>query len=353
MIPDPIGREAELAELRTLLGVGADPAVTEGDHMFVLVRGGYGSGKSALLRALLDEARADDRAVLDAWADPDESRTDHAVLRQLLESAAAAPSVRPSGEPAEDGAYHRGLDAVVARLAAGGRRPLLCVDDLQWADAASLRLLRRLMRRANGSPPAVIASLGPGESPDEDALGAVLPLFRDQISLSPLAPEAIGALLNRTFGHDPGQAFLEACQQATDGNHFLLRSVLGVLAAAPPEPKPGTATGERTVSVALSALLPELAPAVRSLLRGTGANGEAVAGAVAVFGSPQPVELIAEVTAVPQPAVEDAVHTLVRAGLLNHCEQGVGIAASLLSDAVEQFVPPSRRQELQIGRAHV
>jgi hypothetical protein len=97
------------------------------------------------------------------------------------------------------------------------------------------------------------------------------------------------------------------------------------------------------VSVALGALLPELAPAVRSLLRGT--------AAVVVFGSPQLVELIAEVTAVPQPAVEDAVHTLVRAGLLRHCEPGVGIAASLLSDAVEQFVPPSRRQELHAAAA--
>ncbi|WP_405803954.1 AAA family ATPase [Streptomyces sp. NBC_00210] len=350
-IPDSIGREADLAELRTLLGIGAGPAVTDGDHLFVLVRGGYGSGKSALLRALLDEARADDRAVLDAWADPDESRTDHAVLRQLLESAPAIPSARPSGEPPEDGAYHRSLDAVVARLAAGGRRPLLCVDDLQWADAASLRLLRRLMRRADGSPPAVIASLGPGESPNEDALGAVLPLFRDQINLSPLAPQAMEALLDRTLGHDAGQTFLEACQQATGGNHFLLRSVLGILAAAPPEPKPGTATGERTVSVALGALLPELAPAVRSLLRGTVAHGEALVGAVAVFGSPQSVELIAEVTAVPQPAAEDAVHTLVRAGLLHQSEQGVGIAASLLSDAAEQFVPPSRRQELHAGAA--
>jgi hypothetical protein len=108
-------------------------------------------------------------------------------------------------------------------------------------------------------------------------------------------------------------------------------------------PKPETATSERTVSVALGALLPELAPVVRSLLRGTGAHGEAVAAAVVVFGSPQLVELIAEVTAVPQPAVED--------GLLRHCEQGVGIAASLLSDAVEQFVPPSRRQELHAAAA--
>ncbi|HET6353182.1 AAA family ATPase [Streptomyces sp.] len=350
-IPDLIGREAELAELRSLLGIGDTPVVTERDHMFVLVRGGFGSGKSALLRALLDEARADDRAVLDAWADPGDSRTDHAVLRQLLESAPPAPSVRPSGEPPEDGAYHRRLATVVARLAADGRRPLICVDDLQWADTASLRLLRRLMRRADGSPPAVIASLGPGESPDEDALGAVLPLFRDHISLPPLALHDTGAVLARTLGHDADQAFLNACQQATDGNHFLLRSLLGALAAAPPQPRPDAADGERTVSVALGALLPELAPAVRSLLRGTGAHSEAVAGAVAVLGSPRPVELIAEVTSVPQPAAEDAVHTLVRAGILHQCEQGVAIAASLLSDAVEQFVAPSRRQELHAGAA--
>ncbi|WP_160159203.1 AAA family ATPase [Streptomyces sp. SLBN-118] len=350
MVPDLIGREAELAELRSLLGID-DPAITDRDHMFVLVRGGFGSGKSALLRALLDEVRADGRTVLEAWADPGDSRTDHAVLRQLLESASPAPCARASGEPPEDSAYQRSLNAVVARPAADGRRPLICVDDLQWADAASLHLLRRLMRRADGSPPAVIASLGPGTSPDEDALGALLPLFRDHVGLPPLTPHVTGEQLARTLGHDVGRPFLDACQQATDGNHFLLRSLLGVLAAAPPQQRPDPADGERTASVAFGALLPELAPAVRSLLRGTGAHCEAVAGAVAVLGSPQPVELIAEVTAVPQPAAEDAVHTLVRAGILHQRGQGVGIAASLLSDAVEQFVPPSRRQELHAGAA--
>lgn len=360
LIPDPIGREVELAELRALLGMhagafpgaaGGSSAITESDHMFVLVRGGHGSGKSGLLRTLLDEARADGRTVLAAWADPGESGKDHAVLRQLLEAAPAGPGAHARAVHAQGDALPRSLEALVAELVAHDRRPLLCVDDLQWADADSLRMLRRLMRRADGSPPVVIASLGPGDALDEVVLGAVLPLFRHQISLSPITSETVTTLLDRALGYRPERDFVDICREATDGNHFLLRSLLGVLAAASPDRTRAMARGEQPLSAAMGALLPELALAVGSVIREIGAHCETVARAVAVLGSDQPVELVAEVTAMPQPAAEDAVHTLVRAGVLHRGDQGVGIAASLLGAAVKQSVPPSRRQEIHARAA--
>ncbi|MFK0259629.1 LuxR C-terminal-related transcriptional regulator [Streptomyces sp. NPDC090445] len=358
LLSDPPGLETELADLRRMFGIGsgagsttATGAVTDSDHAFVLVRGGHGSGKSALVRALLGGARSEGRTVLAAWAERAASRDELAVLRQLHaaarpesavrpesaarpESAVRPPAHTPDGHPAELAAL------LAALLATRGSRPLLCVEDLQSADGSSLRALRRLMRRVDGRAPAVIATLGPGEAADEEALGALLPLFHEQLDLLPLTPDAIRDLLVAAGRRAPGAPLVHACLTATGGNRFLLLSLLAALDTD------HTGDGEEAVAAAARDLALELAPAAAALLRGSGPHAEPLAQALAVLGTPQPVELAAEVTGVPLPAAEDTAHLLERAGLLRRCGRGVRLAAALLSDAVEQSVPPSRRKEL-------
>jgi hypothetical protein len=97
-----------------------------------------------------------------------------AVVRQLLEPVAreehfsgAAALARPvlegvGGEPDAGSALH-GLHWLAANLAS--ERPLLVlVDDLHWADQASLRWLAYLAQRLDGLPVSLVAAARPAEA---------------------------------------------------------------------------------------------------------------------------------------------------------------------------------------------
>ena len=111
------------------------------------------------------------------------------VVRQLLEPATdeadayegvADPARAVLGDVGEDAtgpdrsfAALHALFRLTAALAA--RQPLvLCIDDLQWSDLASLRFVAYLVRRLDGLPVLVAATVRTGEPSADDALMAEL-----------------------------------------------------------------------------------------------------------------------------------------------------------------------------------
>ena len=142
----------------------------------LLVQGPAGIGKTRLLFETGDRARLAGLQVLSARGGELESGYGFGVVRQLLESpvaearrderdgvlsgaAALAQSVFSATASGATGAPQvvlHGLYWLVANLAE--RSPLmLAVDDVQWADAPSLRFLLYLARR-------LVASQGLGKS---------------------------------------------------------------------------------------------------------------------------------------------------------------------------------------------
>src|SRR5687768_14859388 len=151
---------------RELQALGA--AVTEvgaGAGRLLVIEGPSGIGKTELLRTLRERAR--DAGMVVLWARGGEFEQDFpfGVVRQLLEpvlsraepgerdallagAAGLAASVLEPGEPAHgppmrDPSFQalHGLHWMVANLAAERGSVALLVDDVQWADTASVRFL--------------------------------------------------------------------------------------------------------------------------------------------------------------------------------------------------------------------
>ena len=136
------------------------------------------------------------------------------AVRQLFEPAIGDPDRRdallgrcgPVAQPVFDEVA--GDDAVAPRqlrrparaLLADGQprrrqgRWLICVDDVQWCDSASLRYLAYLVKRLEGLPVLVVLAVRTGEQHPDDALLAELALDPSVTVLrpAPLSPEAAG-----------------------------------------------------------------------------------------------------------------------------------------------------------------
>jgi DNA-binding SARP family transcriptional activator/tetratricopeptide (TPR) repeat protein len=199
-----VGRDRELALLRGL-----------GDaHRVALVEGCCGSGRSRLLDEL---STATDRTVLAARALPPDRGTPWSLLRQLLGQAGTGPDGErgplprrragalgallgecPQRALARPSSRARLLDAAV-RVLAAQPRPLLLIDDLHWADAASTDALSAILPRAVDS--AVVLTYRKEELVAQLAVARFLDVLRSttrtvELSLGPLAPAALTALID-------------------------------------------------------------------------------------------------------------------------------------------------------------
>ena len=153
-----------------------------------------------------------------------------------LAGAAAAASVvfasPEEGAPAGDASFAalHGLYWLALNLAA--ERPLLLeVDDLHWCDRPSLRFLAYLVRRLEGQPVLVSASVRTGDPPTDAALLAEIANdpATAHVRPGPLSEEAVGDLVARRLGAEPDRAFRAACHRTTGGNPLLVRQLLNAL----------------------------------------------------------------------------------------------------------------------------
>ncbi|OLR93552.1 helix-turn-helix transcriptional regulator [Actinokineospora bangkokensis] len=261
-----------------------------GDGHALLLHGAAGMGKSSLLAALADAAGEQDVTVLRAACGEDGRTVAFGAVRQLLGAYAepdhlddglwagsarlALPVLRPEGgdEPAADSyAVLHGLYWLVANLAARG--PLmLCVDDVQRCDEASLRWLGHLLRRAAALPVlvAVTCRTGPDCPGDHaEALPGVA-----VVEIGPLTPEDVAVLVTLEYGTEADPGFSARCGQATGGNPLLLHRLVTDLRRGGVQPE-ATAVDE------VSRLGPALTASVLSRLS---PDALAVAHAVAVLG---------------------------------------------------------------------
>lgn len=151
--PALLGRRGERHALDRLVG-----GVRAGQSQVLVVRGGPGTGKSALLEYLV--AGASGCRVARAAGVQSEIVLAYAGLHQLCapvlevgtrlpgpQRAALAAAFGMSAEPAPD-PFVVGLGALGLLSAVAGDRPLICViDDAQWLDAPSALALAFIARR--------------------------------------------------------------------------------------------------------------------------------------------------------------------------------------------------------------
>src|SRR5215813_10678784 len=290
-------REGELARIDGRLA-----AARAGRGGVLVITGPAGIGKTALLTEAGERAGQAGMRVLAGRGGELEGGFSFGVARQLFEPllAGAAPA---EGEVLLAGAARRGLIAlgdgagaappvaasewlftVVHGLywlvvnASGAGPVLVVVDDLHWADQASLRFLLYLAGRLAGLPVALVLSwraAEPGAGADrlahleQNAAGSV-------VSLTPLSRRAV---LTEEFGAAPAERFAGACHAVTGGNPFLLRELAASLRADGIGPGEEAADqvaglGPRSVARAVALRVARLEPAAGELARAAAILGD-------------------------------------------------------------------------------
>ncbi|HUH07069.1 MAG TPA: AAA family ATPase [Egibacteraceae bacterium] len=210
-------RDGELAALRD-----AAAAAREGRGSVVLLAGDAGIGKSALVQAWAGDPGADVRMLV-GWCDDFLTRRPLGPLHDVARGMGA-----PLADALAAGDTGGVLDALLAELAYPLQATVLLLEDVHWADDATLDAVRYIGRRIHDLP-AVLAltyrddEVGPGH-PLTGVLGAMPAGIVHRIGPRRLSRAAVAQL---TFGSglDPDEVV-----RVTDGNPFFVTE----LAAAGP-----------------------------------------------------------------------------------------------------------------------
>ncbi len=256
-----VGRASALERLDALVA-----RTGQGQGGLALIAGEPGIGKTRLADELAGRARAHGFEVLTGrcyegegapaywpWVQVLREATaatpDDATLRAQLGSGAPElveliPELRDRvGElapPAAGGsnqARFRLYDAATRFLTARAldRPLLLLLDDLHWADASSLGLLRFVARPATGARILVLATYRDVDvrrgHPLASVLGALARETRsERIALAGLDEVEISAFVERLTGAPPRPHLLARLREMTDGNPFFLREIVRLIA---------------------------------------------------------------------------------------------------------------------------
>ncbi|HKP90608.1 MAG TPA: AAA family ATPase, partial [Thermoleophilaceae bacterium] len=143
---------------------------------------------------------------------------------------AAAPARAPADAEQE---RFRLFEAVASLLAdAAAARPLVLVlDDLHWADDATLMLLRHLARSFGSAQLMVVVTFRGTELDPRSELAAALAELRrarvlHELSLQGLPGDAVAALIAAQAGAAVEDAFARRVAERTDGNPFFIEELM-------------------------------------------------------------------------------------------------------------------------------
>src|SRR5262245_29490390 len=196
--------------------VAAVGSAIEGGHgVVILVAGEAGAGKSTLVNGLLDRVGSRVTVHLGGCDDLLAPRS----LGPFRDMAEDHPELGPAL------AHERLEDALPALLRAFAAHPsVVIVEDIHWADDATLDAIRFLARRIPGIPGALLLTFRDSGVPDEQPLrrllgGLVGPQIK-RLALSPLSVDAV-----RRLGATSEEE-AEEIHRVTQGNPFFVTEVL-------------------------------------------------------------------------------------------------------------------------------
>jgi tetratricopeptide (TPR) repeat protein len=332
--------------------------------------GPAGIGKTRLVMAAGRHGRGLGLTTLSARGSELEQDFAYGLVRQLFEAplAAAPPAERSellagaAGHAAplfgvaaaQEGTAGALLDPSFAILHGlywlcanlGRRSPLLlCVDDVHWADQASLRFLHYLARRLEELPVAVVAAARPVQPADGSPPLAALAAdpSAEVLVLAPLSERAVAELVRLGLGADVEPAFAAVCHQLTGGVPFLVRELIRAIGEAGIEPA-------APASPRLAALAPRaVAESVVQRLGRLSAAARGLAAAAAVLGEAD-LRLAAGLAGLDPSAATTAADELAAAGILEN-GRPLRFVHPIVRAAVEADLPPGERAGLHAAAA--
>ncbi|HEY1508071.1 MAG TPA: AAA family ATPase [Solirubrobacteraceae bacterium] len=309
----------ELLERSTQLAVLADAmaAVTVGEQgRLVLVRGEAGVGKTTVVRRFCEQLKPPVRIL---WGGCEALFTPR-PLGPFADVAEATGGelerlVEHGGRPHE-------VLAALTQEVSGASPTVLVLEDLHWADEATLDVLRLLGRRVDRFGALVVATYRDDELDNHHPLRIVLGELAtatgvDRVALDRLSREGVAALA-QPHEIDAGELY-----RNTGGNPFFVSEVL----------EAGTKEIPATVRDAVMARAARLRPAARALLE-------------ALTVSP-PGAQIGVLEAIAGESIE-CLDECIASGMIVTTAAGVAFRHELARLVVEDNVAPDRRTALHV-----
>ena len=347
-----VGREPEQDRL-----AAAAQAARAGRGQIVLVSGEPGIGKTALLASLVAQAAAAGARVASGAAEELERRVPFAAITDCLGAVAGATGGDTAGIAALLRGSHRPSGGAVATADTefliteailglidgwGAAGPVvLAMDDLQWADPASLLVLHRLGRVAGQLPLLIAATRRSGAGgPDVERLVRSW-AARDavQVSLGPLDEFSVAVLTGQAIGAQPTPGLLGLINAAA-GNPLYVIELARALAS-------GTA-GRGTAAVPES-----LITVVTRRLAGLSDRAREILPVSAILGPGFTVAELSAVLATPPLDLIGVVQEAVAAEVLTAEADRLVFRHEVIRQALEESLPASARNalHLQAGQA--
>jgi predicted ATPase len=243
------------------------------------------------------------------------------------------------------------FEAVVSLLRHLARRqPLVVVlDDMQWADKATLLLVRHILRSLDGVRAMLILVFRGVDAPASPRLAALLADLRrerdiERVSLQGLDENEVAALLRAHGSENPHGSLPRALWRATAGNPFLIVQALRGLHKGP-QP-----AGRPDIDLDQLGMLEGVNEFVLRQLSSLDRTGRKVLETASVRGIEFRLDVLERVLGVPAERLLELIEDLIDAGLVAEAPDNIDHFAfrhPLVRHALHGQILASRRRRLE------
>lgn len=324
LCPRVIGRDSELAALRALLGEAA-----AGHGRTVLIAGEAGVGKSATLHTFLEHAAGANARVLRGECSEVEARRPFGpFIDAFVAASLVVPSelsqVGPGAMAVAEVERYRVHGAFAQALGelAESASVVIAIEDVHWADSATLELIPYLARKLRERRILLLYTYRDDEMHRLHPLrGTLADLKRlrlaNEIRLARLTTDEVAAMIQETMGlgRAPTTAFREAITERCEGNPFFIEEVLRTLVEKGDlEYREGA--WRRTKEVADLAIPDSVRDAVQQRLGTLTPNARRILQIAAVIGQRFAFDLLQRVSGTSEASLLDALREAMEAQLV-------------------------------------
>jgi DNA-binding CsgD family transcriptional regulator/exonuclease VII small subunit len=336
-----LGRDAELALVEYFLGS------MSGRPSALILEGTAGIGKTTLWHAGVSFARARGHRVLSCRAAESEARLSYAALGDLFDFElpdlpapqkraldAALLRAEVEGAPPDQRAVSVASLGALRALAASDP-VIIAIDDVQWLDVPSARVLAFVVRRLEDAPIQILVALRVGSGGDPLGLGQVgLALTLQRVPIGPLREEAMTRLLKDRTQGDLTHPVLLRLHRISEGNPFFALEIARALTGQGVRPAPGEPL---PVPEDLQALLGTRLAALPS---------SAADGLLVVAAAARPTEDLVVAAAARSDRASAGIRRAEKAGILQRAGGRIAFTHPLLGSTVYAAATPQARRSV-------
>lgn len=330
------GRQAEYETVLGLLG-----STQQGQGKVLLVEGGPGTGKSLLLAVARQRAEERGFSVAAATAN---KLSQSMPLAPLLAAVRTTPAPPGRARQPEVAVTSPSAGLVLTRLEelASTGPALVTVDDLQWADPATMKAFQPMQRLLASHALSWILTMGtsPSSSNAELLFDSLEGDGAARIALGPIAHEAQVALIGDVLGAVPDATLIELAADASGNPCILTEAFRGLV----DEDAITTCGGHASLA---SAQIPQRIQAwTRDRLKGLCARTRQFLETASILGNSFRLEDAAEILGESPGSLLATLEEALSAHLLVAAPDGLAFQHEFVRKAVAQTLPTAIQQAL-------